>query len=122
VARDRLLELVPLVLSVADEDGVAGAMVDRLAAEVVGMARVAMGRIGRDDCEVVLGGGVLRAGHRRLHTAITDGLARARVVVAEQAPVIGAALMALDMVGADDGAEERLRRELENQVRDNGNG
>jgi len=122
VPRERLLELVPLVLSVADEDGVAGAMVDRLAAEVVGMARVAMGRIGRDDCEVVLGGGMLRARHRRLHATITEGLAGARVVVAEQAPVIGAALLALDMVGADAGAEERLRRELDNDVRENGHG
>jgi N-acetylglucosamine kinase-like BadF-type ATPase len=118
--RARLLELAPLVLRAADEDAVAGAIVDRLAGEVVAMARVAMRRLGRADCEVVLGGGVLRGGHRRLHAAITEGLAGARVVVAEQPPVIGAALLALDMVGAEDGAEERLRRELDYHVRDNG--
>jgi N-acetylglucosamine kinase-like BadF-type ATPase len=122
VPRPRLLELPPLVLSVADEDAVAGAIADRLAGEVVAMARVAMRRLGRSDCDVVLGGGVLRAGHRRLHAAITDGLPGARVVVAAEAPVVGAALMALDMVGADGGAEERLRRELDNHVRDNGHG
>ena len=30
--------------------------------------------------------------------------------------------MALDMIGPDDGVEERLRRELDNHVRDNGHG
>jgi N-acetylglucosamine kinase-like BadF-type ATPase len=122
VQRARLLELPPLVLGAADEDVVAGAIADRLAGEVVAMARVAMRRLGRSDCEVVLGGGVLRAGHQRLHAAIADGLPGARVVIAAEAPVVGAALMALDMVGGDGGAEERLRRELDNHVRDNGHG
>ena len=120
--RPRLLELPPLVLSAADEDPVAGAIVDRLAGEVVAMARVAMRRLARSDCEVVLGGGMLRAGHRRLHAAIDAGLPGARVVIAAEAPVVGAALMALDMIGPDDGVEERLRRELDNHVRDNGHG
>jgi ParB-like chromosome segregation protein Spo0J len=110
------------VLGAADDDPVAGAIVDRLAGEVVAMARVAMRRLGRSDCEVVLGGGVLRAGHRRLHAAIDAGLPGARVVIASEAPVVGAALMALDMIGPDDGVEERLRRELDNHVRDNGHG
>jgi len=122
VPRARLLELPPLVLGAAGEDAVAGAIVDRLAGEVVAMARVAMRRLARSDCEVVLGGGVLRAGHRRLHAAIEAGLPGARVVVAAEAPVVGAALMALDMIGPDDGVEERLRRELDNHVRDNGHG
>jgi len=122
VPRARLLELPPLVLGAADDDPVAGAIVDRLAGEVVAMARVAMRRLGRWDCEVVLGGGVLRAGHRRLHAAIDAGLPGARVVIAAEAPVVGAALMALDMIGPDDGVEERLRRELDNHVRDDGHG
>jgi N-acetylglucosamine kinase-like BadF-type ATPase len=122
VSRARLLELAPVVLRVADEDEVAGALVDRLAAEVVGMAGVAMKRLGRPDAEVVLGGGVLRSRQPRLLAAIRDGLAGARVVVADEAPVVGAALMALDMLGADGGAEARLRRELEHHVRNNGHG
>ena len=122
VPRSRLLELAPVVLDAADEDTVAGAVVDRLAAEVVAMAGVAIARLGQPDTEVVLGGGVLRARNPRLLAAITTGLAGARVVVADEAPVIGAALMALDMLGASNGAEERLRRELDNQVRNNGHG
>jgi N-acetylglucosamine kinase-like BadF-type ATPase len=124
VPRARLLELAPIALRAADEDAVAGALADRLAAEVVGMARVAIERLGLggDAVEVVLGGGVLRARHPRLHAAITEGLSGARVVVAEEAPVVGAALMALDMLGADDRAEQRLRRELEHHVRSNGHG
>jgi N-acetylglucosamine kinase-like BadF-type ATPase len=124
VPRSRLLELAPVALRAADEDAVAGDLADRLAAEVVGMARVAIERLGLrgQAVEVVLGGGVLRARHPRLHAAITEGLAGARVIVAEEAPVVGAALMALDMLGADDGAEERLRRELEHHVRSNGHG
>jgi N-acetylglucosamine kinase-like BadF-type ATPase len=124
VPRARLLELAPIALRAADEDAVAGDLAERLAAEVVGMARVAIERLGLggDTVEVVLGGGVLRARHPRLHAAITEGLAGARVVVAEEAPVVGAALMALDMLGADDRAEERLRRELEHHVRSNGHG
>jgi N-acetylglucosamine kinase-like BadF-type ATPase len=124
VPRARLLELAPVALHAADDDAVAGDLADRLAAEVVGMARVAIERLELrgDPVEVVLGGGVLRARHRRLHAAITEGLAGARVVVAEEAPVVGAALMALDMLGADDRAERRLRRELEHHVRSNGDG
>jgi N-acetylglucosamine kinase-like BadF-type ATPase len=122
VAQGRLLELAPLVLRVADEDAVAGALVDRLAEEVVRMASVAVDRLGRPDAEVVLGGGMLRSEHPRLLAAITRGLAGARVVVADEAPVVGAALMALDMLGGDRGAQERLRRELDHHVKDNGHG
>jgi hypothetical protein len=67
---------------------------------------------------------VIRARNAVLEAAIERDLATrapgARVVVAEGAPVIGAALMALDMLGAADGAEQRLRHELDHQVRSNG--
>ena len=120
--RVRLLELTPVLLAAADEDAVAAEVVDRLAAEVAGIARVTIERLGRPDAEVVLGGGVLRSRHPRLLAGISDGLPGASVVVADEAPVVGAALMALDMVGGADGAEERLRRELDDQVRSNGHG
>jgi len=124
VPRSRLLELAPVALRAADEDAVAAALADRLAAEVAGMARVAIARLGLagEEVEVVLGGGVLRARHPRLHAAIARGLAGVQVVVADEAPVVGAALLALDMLGADRGAEERLRRELDHHLRSDGDG
>jgi N-acetylglucosamine kinase-like BadF-type ATPase len=128
VARTRLLELVPVVLAAAAEDAVARALVERLAAEIVAMAGVAIERLGLggEPVDVVLGGGVIRAREPLLEGAIERGLAerapRATVVIAEGAPVIGAALMALDMLGGADGAEERLRRELDHHVRKNGHG
>jgi N-acetylglucosamine kinase-like BadF-type ATPase len=128
VPRTRLVELVPVVLAAAAEDAVARALVERLAAEIVALAGVAIDRLGLggDAVDVVLGGGVIRARDARLEGAIERGLAArapaARMVIADGAPVIGAALMALDMLGGADGAEERLRRELEHHVRNNGHG
>ena len=65
-------ELTPVLFATAaDGDPVAGALVDRLADEVVAMATVALDRLGLLDEEtpVLLGGGVLAARHARLTTA-----------------------------------------------------
>jgi hypothetical protein len=65
---------------------------------------------------VVLGGGVLTAGHTLLLNAIEVGLSQrapmavARVVTAP--PVVGAALLGLDRIGANADAEARLRAAL----------
>jgi hypothetical protein len=120
--------LAPVVLAGASRDAVAAAVVDRLAAEIVTMAGAAIDRLGLtgESLDVVLGGGVIRARNAHLEAAIERGLAArapgARMVVAEGAPVIGAALMALDMLGAADGAEARLRRELHDHERNGGHG
>ncbi|MEV2200917.1 BadF/BadG/BcrA/BcrD ATPase family protein [Streptomyces fradiae] len=111
-------ELAPLVFAVgAAGDPVARALVERLADEVVTMAVVALGRLGlRDATEpvpVVLGGGVLAAGHAELNGRVTELLrerapgASPRVV--EAPPVLGAALLGLDDVGARGAAGEALR-------------
>ena len=67
-------------------------------------------------CEVVLGGGLLRAGDERLQAAIVAGLREVgdgiAVHTTDAPPVVGAALLGLDWLGADDGAKERARREL----------
>ena len=62
---------------------------------------------------MVLGGGVLTAGHPLLIDEITrlladqTPLATPRVVDAP--PIVGAALLGLDRIDAADGAQERLR-------------
>jgi N-acetylglucosamine kinase-like BadF-type ATPase len=107
-------ELTPVLFATAaDGDPVARAIVDRLADEVAAMATVALARLDLLDEEtpVLLGGGVLAARHPQLDDRIREVLAaRApkavpRVVTAR--PVLGAALLGLDRVGA--GAEVHAR-------------
>lgn len=114
-----VLELAPLVLAASGEDAVAGELVDRLAGEVVAFARVALTRLGLDqvDVEVIFGGGLMRAGNGRLEAGIEEGLRAVgpRIVtrVVAEPPIVGAALLGLDDLGADAAAHARLRRELE---------
>jgi N-acetylglucosamine kinase-like BadF-type ATPase len=114
----RVLELAPVVFAEARDDDVAAEIVDRLAAEVVALARVAVTRLSLDAApvEVLLGGGLMRAGNGRLEGAIAEGLravgpkVTARVV--PEPPIVGAALLGLDELAADPAAHVRLRREL----------
>jgi N-acetylglucosamine kinase-like BadF-type ATPase len=114
----RLAELPPVVFAAAAADGVAAGIVERLASEIVAFAGVALERLGlqRERAEVLLGGGLLQAGDGRLIGAIEAGLQElAPGVVVHQAdapPIVGAALLALDALGADAAAQERLRRDL----------
>jgi hypothetical protein len=63
--------------------------------------------------DVVLGGGMLRSGSGLFHDAVVGHLPHgARPVVLRDAPVLGAALAALDAAGASDEAKARLREEL----------
>jgi N-acetylglucosamine kinase-like BadF-type ATPase len=114
----RVLELAPLVLAESREDAVAGGLVDRLAEEVVAFARVALTRLelGEADVEVILGGGLMRAGNGRLEAGIEEGLRAVGPgivtrVVAEP-PIVGAALLGLDDLGAPAAARSRARAEL----------
>jgi N-acetylglucosamine kinase-like BadF-type ATPase len=115
---DRLGELTPLVFELADTDDAAGAIVDRLADEVVALARAALTRLDLlgDAVDVVLGGGVLRAGNRRLLARIEAGLHAVgpslRITTPESPPIVGAALLGLDRIGANGDARARLRAEL----------
>jgi hypothetical protein len=84
----------------------------------VAFVRVALERIGPlgEPAEVLLGGGILRARDPLLLDAVDAGLAALGVplttVVVNAPPVVGAALLALDRLGASASAHERLRREL----------
>jgi N-acetylglucosamine kinase-like BadF-type ATPase len=121
VDASELVALAPLVLEHADGDSVAGEIVDRLAAEIVTMARTALVRLRltHEDVEVVLGGGLLQSRNARLLNAVEEGLhavgPRITVRVSSSPPIVGAVLRGLDEVGASPRAHERLRAELSAQ-------
>lgn len=107
--------ITPLLFHVAATgDEVAVSIVERLAAEVAAMAAVLVHRLGLDDVEVplVLGGGVLTAGHAQLDDALSRQIAAHSLHVSRrmptQPPVYGAALLAMDDLGADGAAEQTL--------------
>jgi N-acetylglucosamine kinase-like BadF-type ATPase len=117
VTRRRFVELAPLVFAEATGDAVAEGIVLRLADEIVSLVRVALDRIGPIDepADVVLGGGLLQARNARLLDAIETELAQFGVphtlIVVDAPPVVGAALRALDALGAEPSAHARLRND-----------
>jgi N-acetylglucosamine kinase-like BadF-type ATPase len=119
IAPRRVMELAPVVFAEAERDAVAAGILDRLADEVVALARVALTRLDltRMPVEVLLGGGLLAAATPRLLRGIAEGLRAVgpaivpRVVAAP--PIVGAALLGLDELGAEPGAHARARAELE---------
>ena len=118
IERRRVLELAPLVFAEADHDEVAAGIVDRLAEEIVALARAALTRLDltQEPVEVVLGGGLLKSAHGRILDAIASGLAEVgpgvKVHPTASAPVVGAALLGLDELGAGAEEQERARAEL----------
>ncbi|WP_028638311.1 N-acetylglucosamine kinase [Nocardioides sp. URHA0032] len=116
VPEERCAELTPLLFTVAEAgDPVAADVVRHQAREVVALAVAAARRLGVDEepIDVVLGGGVLTAGHQLLMEEIDRGLAavapKAQTRVVTIPPVAGAALLGLDRIGAGTGAHQRLR-------------
>jgi N-acetylglucosamine kinase-like BadF-type ATPase len=112
----RCLEMTPLLFDVADAgDPVAVDLVLRQAAEVAGLAVAALRRLDLLDepTPVVLGGGVLTAGHRLLLDAVDDLLAerapKASTRVVTTPLVIGAGLLGLDHLSASPQARQRLQ-------------
>jgi N-acetylglucosamine kinase-like BadF-type ATPase len=103
----QLLELTPVLFrAAAGGDPAAVALVDRMAVEVATMASALIVRMGltAETVPVVLGGGVLSARFPRMSEVIEATLTarapRARCVIADVAPVVGAALLGLDAIGA----------------------
>jgi N-acetylglucosamine kinase-like BadF-type ATPase len=113
---DDLVGLAPVLLRAADEgDAIARTLVNRQAEEISVMAITAMRRLELTGLAtpVILGGGIITARNPLLMAGITRQLAeavpRAQVRVIEVPPVVGAALLGLDHVGAPPAAESRLR-------------
>ncbi|MER6748769.1 N-acetylglucosamine kinase [Streptomyces fungicidicus] len=116
VAPARRHELAPVLFAVAATgDGVALTIIDRQAEEIVTMAVVALTRLGLMDepTPVLLGGGVLAARDPRLEGRIRALLAErapeAEPRVVTSRPVLGAALLGLDRMGAAGEAQRRVR-------------
>jgi N-acetylglucosamine kinase-like BadF-type ATPase len=119
IDEDRVAELSPTVFRAATQgDAVARTIVDRQADEVVALAGTAIKRLRMTtlDVDVVLGGGIFRNEDEEFFDRIRNGLAAVAPAVAVRVlsapPVIGAALMGLDRLGAPRAAQARLRRGL----------
>jgi N-acetylglucosamine kinase-like BadF-type ATPase len=115
----RIAQLPPVVFAEAVAgDAVARSIVDRQADEVVAMAGTAIRklRMTRLDVDVVLGGGIFRADDPAFFDRIEAGLREVAPAVAIRRltapPVIGAALMGLDHLGATPAAQRRARATL----------
>jgi N-acetylglucosamine kinase-like BadF-type ATPase len=119
ISQRRVIELAPVVLAEAADDAVAAEIVQRLAAEVVALARVALKRLGmtNDPAEVLLGGGVLQDVDGDLLAAIDRDLREeapnVTVRPTASAAIVGAALLGLDELDAGPKAQRRLRTEFE---------
>ncbi|MFE1424584.1 N-acetylglucosamine kinase [Streptomyces fungicidicus] len=116
VAPARRHELAPVLFAVAATgDGAALTIIDRQAEEIVTMAVVALTRLGlvHEPTPVLLGGGVLAARDPRLEGRIRALLAErapeAEPRVVTSRPVLGAALLGLDRMGAARDAQSRVR-------------
>jgi len=118
IPQRRVMELAPIVLDEAATDPVSAALVDRLAAEAVAMAEVAMRRLELTDqpVEVLLGGGLFQRADSALVDAIRIALGTLGAHITVQAssapPIVGAALRGLDELGAGGEAQARVRRDL----------
>jgi N-acetylglucosamine kinase-like BadF-type ATPase len=116
VTPERCVEMTPLLFEVAaDGDRVAADVVRRQAEEVAALAVATLTRLGLLDepTPVVLGGGVLAAGHRMLLDGIDEVLADAAPLASTRVVttplVVGAGLLGLDHVSAPASAKEQLR-------------
>ena len=118
IAMARIPELAPVVVAEAHGDAVAAQIMERLADEIAALTRVALERLELTDAgaEVLLGGGLIAAADGMLVGAVAERVREiapsAAVKSTESPPIVGAALLGLDEVGADPSARERLRREL----------
>jgi N-acetylglucosamine kinase-like BadF-type ATPase len=119
IAYDRLAELSPVVFAEAGAgDEVSRQIIDRQADEIVVMAGTMIKRLRMRelDVHVVLGGGVFRTRDRPFFARIREGLG----AVAPQAtirrvtgpPIVGAASIGLDALGASPSAHARARDRL----------
>lgn len=115
----RVSELAPLVIKAAARgDGVARGMLDEMIEEIVVTAGAAIKRLRltNTDVHVVLGGGVMLGADKAMLVKIRAGIQglapKAATFVLAAPPVLGAALIGLDEMGAPEEAGRRLRRAL----------
>jgi N-acetylglucosamine kinase-like BadF-type ATPase len=108
--------LCPIVFEVAAQgDAVALAEIERLIEEIVLLSTVSLRKLDLMDepVDIVLGGGVLTHTGDVVVAPVRDRVLEvaplAKVRLVDVPPVVGAALLGLDTIGAKPGAELRLR-------------
>jgi N-acetylglucosamine kinase-like BadF-type ATPase len=121
IDQNRVTELAPVVFEAsANGDAVAMSILDRLADEIVALAKAALSRLRfkSDQVEVVLGGGMFKQEHSRLVSRIGERLEaeapRATMVLLKESPLSGAAMLGLEMLGASKPEIVRVRAALNN--------
>ncbi len=118
IPQRRVTELAPLVFAEAADDPVAAEIVERLANELVAIARATIVRLDLADrpTHVLLGGGIIQRNHALLVPLVEAGLRELGPQIAVHAssspPIVGAALLGLDALYATPVARARLRSEL----------
>jgi N-acetylglucosamine kinase-like BadF-type ATPase len=119
ISYGRLFELAQVLLMAASEgDAESRRAADILADEVAAFATAAIVRLGARDeeIEVVLGGGVFDTEDTAFHARVAEKIhavaPRALLRYLEAPPVLGAALLGLDALGADEAAKAQLRASL----------
>jgi N-acetylglucosamine kinase-like BadF-type ATPase len=119
LAYNRLFELARVLLDAAAAGDVpAREAADTLADEVVTFVRAAVNRLGvaGEEVEVVLGGGIFETSDQNFHDRVAHGIRdaapRAKLVRLDAPPVLGAALIGLDTLGATADAKLALRAQL----------
>ena len=116
--RQRIGELAPLVLAATPDDDVATGIAERLVSEAIAFVRVTLERLrlAAEPADVVLGGGLFQNDAGWLVDRIAERLATvapaASVRQVDSPPIVGAALLGLDDLGAPAGAHRRARGEL----------
>ncbi|SEQ27949.1 BadF-type ATPase [Lentzea xinjiangensis] len=115
--------LCPILFEVAAAgDAVAQTVVDRLIEEIVLLSTVSLRKLDlvNDAVDVVLGGGVMTGTGDTVLVPVREQVLRiapaARVRVVDLPPVVGAALLGLDTIGAAPAAELRLRSAYDDHV------
>jgi N-acetylglucosamine kinase-like BadF-type ATPase len=122
IGMTRVNEVAPIVVAEAPTDDVAAEIMSRLADEIAALARVAIERLAlrHEAVEVLLGGALAQAADGSLSSAVATRVREvapsATVSPTNSPPIVGAALLALDELGADADAHERLRHELGDRV------
>lgn len=117
-----LADLSPVVFQAAGmQDAVAMALLDEVAAEIVIMVKAVARRLDLLDLDpdVVLGGGVFRSRSSwfidKISSAIAEFIPAATITLLDTPPIVGAALLSLDELEAEEGQRQRLRTELTEQ-------
>lgn len=119
ISTEALAELSPVVYAHAEVDPTARGILDQVADEVAAFARAALTRLELCDAgaDVVVGGGLMRAAPEwmleRIRERVHATSESATLIVAREAPIVGAAILGLDTLGSGAAAVARARTELQ---------